>query len=115
MAVDGRRFYIGGAWVEPLAPRPHEVGNPAPEPRIGTISLGDVADVDSAVAAARGAFDGWSRTSREERIALLESIARAYEPRVEELAQAVTAEMGSPIAFSRSFHAAAPLGLIAQT
>ena len=65
-------FFIDGKWVAPAAPRELEVTNPADEQPFAVISLGSAADVDKAVAAARRAFDGWSRTSREERLAALE-------------------------------------------
>ena len=63
-------FYIGGAWVAPNDPRPCDVINPATEQPVGRIMLGNSQDVNAAVAAARAAFRTFSRTSREERIAL---------------------------------------------
>src|SRR5215468_519149 len=94
------KFYIDGAWVEPLTPHLFDVVNPATEDVAGQISLGSSADVDRAVAAARRAFPAYSQTSRDERLALLQRIIDGFEARNAELARAMTAEMGSPITFS---------------
>jgi aldehyde dehydrogenase (NAD+) len=95
------RFYIDGQWTDRAdAPR-IPVLNPYTEEAIGEIAAGSAADVDLAVAAARRAFDGFSRTSVEERIALLTRIRDLMEARAEEFAQAITAEMGAAITFSR--------------
>ena len=93
-------FYIDGQWVSPAIPKTLDVINPATEEVTGRISLGSAADVDRAVQAARRAFPGYSATSREERLALLQRIIGLYEARIGELARAMTAEMGSPITFS---------------
>jgi len=94
------KFYIDRQWVEPAEPRPFDVVNPATEEVAGQISLGTSADVDRAVAAARRAFPDYSQTTRKDRLALLQQIIDAYAARFEELAQAMTLEMGSPITFS---------------
>ena len=65
------QFYIDGKWVDPVEPHPFDVVNPATEEVYGRISLGSAADVDAAVDAAKRAFESFSQTSREERIALL--------------------------------------------
>ena len=96
------QFYIGGEWVEPLAPHPLEVIDPATEAAFATIALGGAADVDRAVIAARAAFHSFSRTTRAQRLDLLRAILAAYRPRAEELAQVLTQEMGTPIGFARS-------------
>ncbi|MFY2858487.1 aldehyde dehydrogenase family protein [Mycobacterium sp. THU-M104] len=90
------QFYIDGRWVDPLRPNPFDVENPATERVAGKISLGTAADVDVAVAAARRAFAGWSQTSREQRLELLESILVEYQRRAGDLAEAVTEEIGAP-------------------
>ena len=95
---DCRKFYIDGAWVQPAQPRTLDVLNPATEQVAGVISLGSRADVDRAVAAARRAFETWSRTTREERMALLGRIIDAYKRRMEEMADAISEEMGAPLA-----------------
>src|SRR5580700_10217098 len=94
------KFYIDGAWVAPVTANLHDVINPATERPAGQISLGSTADVDRAVAAARRAFPAYSATSVAERIALLERIIEGLKGRKDELARAMTEEMGSPITFS---------------
>jgi aldehyde dehydrogenase (NAD+) len=89
-------FYIDGRWVGPVLPNPFDVENPATERVAGKISLGSAADVDVAVAAARRAFAGWSQTSREQRLELLEAILAEYGKRAGDLADAVTEEIGAP-------------------
>src|SRR5579864_5202723 len=115
MASNQLKFYIDGAWVEPMSPRQQEVINPATEEPCGRISLGSAADVDRAVTAARAAFPAHARSSKAERIEMLQAIIAAYQPCVEEIAATVTAEMGAHASFARAFHAAAPLDTIART
>jgi aldehyde dehydrogenase (NAD+) len=95
---DYRKFYIDGQWVDPAQPRTLDVINPATEAVAGVISLGSKADVDRAVAAAQRAFESFARTTREERIALLERIIAAYQARLDDMAQAISEEMGAPLA-----------------
>jgi aldehyde dehydrogenase (NAD+) len=90
------KFYIDGAWVDPVQPRAHDVINPATEEPVAKISLGSAADVDKAVAAARRAFETFSRTSKQERAALLQRIIEVYQRRLPEMAQTLTQEMGAP-------------------
>ena len=101
MSDNYTKFYIDGAWVAPAVPKLWDVINPATEEVTGQISLGSSADVDKAVAAARRAFPGFSATSREERLALLQRIIDEFEARNDVMAAAMTAEMGSPITFSK--------------
>jgi len=75
---DYLKFYIDGHWVVPAGRRTREVINPATEEAIGRISMGEKEDVDRAVAAARNAFESYSRTTREERVALLERIGACF-------------------------------------
>lgn len=95
------KFYIDGNWVDPVTPKTFDVINAATEQSQGQISLGSAADVDRAVAAARTAFETYSETSVADRIALIERIMELYRARREELAEAMTREMGTPISFSR--------------
>lgn len=90
------KFYIDGQWVDPVRPNAFEVENPATEQVSGKISLGSAADVDVAVQAARRAFAGWSHSSREQRLDLLQAILAEYQKRAGDLADAVTEEMGAP-------------------
>jgi len=112
--TNGLKFFIGGQWTEPLGTEAADVINPATESALGQVRLGSAADIDKAVAAARAAFPAYARTSPAQRIAMFESIIAAYTPLVEDIAAAVTAEMGAPLAFSRSFHAAAPIQTFKQ-
>jgi aldehyde dehydrogenase (NAD+) len=96
-----RQFYINGRWVDPATPRDLPVIDPSTEEVCATISLGDQADTDAAVAAARAAFDAWAATPIPERIAALERLLAAYTARAEDMAQAISAEMGAPIDWSR--------------
>jgi aldehyde dehydrogenase (NAD+) len=106
--VDTKLFYINGKWTQPAASRLLDVENPATGQVIAQISLGGQADVDRAVAAARAAFESFSQTTREERIALLERIVTEYNRRAPDLASAVTTEMGAPTWLARD--AQVPLG-----
>ena len=104
------KFYIDGQWVEPNSDERFPVLNPATEAKLGEIVLGNLADVDRAVAAARAAFDHYSRTVKDERIALLERLLVLSAERREAMAQAMTAEMGAPITMSREVQADAAVG-----
>lgn len=110
MSEHNRQFFINGAWFTPENAKPWDVINPATEEVSGTISLGTAEHIDMAVAAARAAFDGWSQTSREERLTHLRRIVDAYKARSDELAQTITMEMGSPISFSRFFQVPMAIG-----
>jgi aldehyde dehydrogenase (NAD+) len=105
-----QKFYINGEWVDPLSDATMAVLNPATEQQIGTVALGNGADVDRAVAAANAAFEGFSQTSREERLALLKKVKAITEARFEDLAQAMRMEMGAPITMSREAQADAAIG-----
>src|ERR1700731_62405 len=101
MTYDNRQFYIDGAWVDPVEAKELKVINPATEEVAGSISMGSPKDVDLAVAAARRAFDGYSRTTPAERLALMERILAAYKAHYDEIAQAMTIEMGAPMTLSK--------------
>ena len=106
------KFYIDGAWVDPAEMKTLAVENPATEEVCGMIAVGSSADVDKAVAAARRAFASWSRTTREERIAVMERIVTEYQTRAADLAAAVTEEMGAPAALSERAQVGAGIGHI---
>jgi aldehyde dehydrogenase (NAD+) len=93
---DYLKFYIDGQWVEPKSTKTVDVINPATEAVAGRVTLGTVEDVDAAVRAARKAFPAFSQTSREERVDLLERIIAEYQKRFEDMAKAITEEMGAP-------------------
>jgi aldehyde dehydrogenase (NAD+) len=96
-----RQFFIGGRWVDPVVAATIDVIDPATEQAYTAIAAGGRADVDRAVAAAKAAFPAFARSSREERLALLRRILEVYNSRGEGLAEAVSREMGAPLAFAR--------------
>jgi len=104
------KFYIDGQWVDPATPRRHDVINPATEAMAGHISLGSAADVDRAVTAARKAFESYSLTSVDERVGLLERVIAEYKKRYDDIAAAVTEEMGAPAVLSQKAQAAMGIG-----
>ncbi len=101
-------FYIDGEWCPPTVNRAIDVINPATERPFAQISLGTANDVDRALGAAQSAFEAYSEFSVAERDALLQRIIACYENRMEDIAQAITREMGCPIDLSREYQA--PLG-----
>jgi len=98
--MDTQKFYIDGAWVDPVSPSVLKVENPATEETFGQISLGSPQDVDRAVDAARRAFATYSLTSVEERLGYLHRIIAGFRARLPELARMMTLEMGAPITFA---------------
>ena len=99
--IEHRNFYINGAWVAPAKPRDHDVINPSTEEVCAVISLGDHADTDAAVAAAKAAFPAWAATDPAKRADYVKGILAQYEARAEEMAQAISLEMGAPIDLAR--------------
>ncbi|MBT6044014.1 MAG: aldehyde dehydrogenase family protein [Gammaproteobacteria bacterium] len=93
---DYMQFYINGEWVDPVTPKSLDVIDPATEEVSGHINAGSEADVDKAVNAAAQAFKTWSRTSKEERLAIMNRIVEEFEKKVPELGEAITEEMGAP-------------------
>jgi aldehyde dehydrogenase (NAD+) len=106
---DCRQFYIEGKWVNPAKSHDFAVINPATEVPIATISLGTPADVDKAVAAATRAFQSYSETTLDTRLAFLRRIIEVYQSKMEEMAEIISQEMGAPISLSQK--AQAPAGL----
>jgi aldehyde dehydrogenase (NAD+) len=104
-----RQFYVDGKWVDPSRANDFWVINPATEEPIATISLGSPADVDRAVAAAKRAFESYSETTLDARLTFLRTIIEVYRQRIEEMADTISQEMGSPVGLSRG--AQAPAGL----
>ena len=99
---DTRDFYINGKWVAPLKPHDYDVIDPSTELAIATISLGAADDCDRAVEAAKAAFPSWRATPPAERRRYVEGILEQYKKRKEEMAQAISREMGAPIDMSRA-------------
>ncbi len=103
------QFYIDGAWRAPHGTTRVDVIDPSTEQPFASIAMGSAQDVDDAVAAARRAFARFGVSTREEREALLERVIAVYERRQGELAEAISREMGAPMALARQAHAAAGL------
>tara|TARA_B110000116_G_scaffold15777_1_gene12785 strand:+ start:222 stop:1652 length:1431 start_codon:yes stop_codon:yes gene_type:complete len=109
------QFYINGEWVDPVEGlNTLDVINPSNEEVIGKIAMGSSADVDKAVIAAKDAFDTFSQTSVEERLALLGKIVEVYQSRYDEIAETISSEMGAPLTLSKAAQAATGLGHFAQ-
>jgi aldehyde dehydrogenase (NAD+) len=113
--VQRLKFYIDGAWQDPVSPRTLPVTNPANEEVLYEIALGSKADLDKAVAAARRAFETYSLTKREERVDLLAKIVEVYKKRMKEIGGAISDEMGAPLGFAERFQAGAGLGHLMTT
>ncbi len=114
MVWQGRsELFVSGEWV-PGTGELIEVISPITEEGIARFASGSPEDVDRAVQAARQAFDDgpWGRTHLDERLALVLELRRLLEAEKETAAQVMTAEMGCPIAQSRSLLAQAPLDVI---
>ena len=103
--LDKRKFYINGQWVDPSTKNDLDVINPSNETACAVISLGSQADTDAAVAAARAALPAWSISTKADRIALLERLYDIYERRMDDMAEAISMEMGAPIDFSKASQA----------
>lgn len=112
---NAKKFYINGEWVDPIGTETMDVINPATEEPICAIALGNSADVDRAVAAAKAAFETFSQTTREGRIALLEKIIECYKARMGDIAAAVSQEMGAPVGLANAAQAPAGLGHLMYT
>ncbi|MFG2326201.1 aldehyde dehydrogenase family protein [Streptomyces sp. NBC_01723] len=108
-AHDG--MYIDGAWRSADGRDTIDVVNPVDERVIGTVPAGTALDVDTAVRAARAALPGWAATPPAERAARLAALRDVLVARKDEVAETVTAELGSPLKFSQAVHAAAPIAV----
>jgi aldehyde dehydrogenase (NAD+) len=105
-----QKFYIDGNWVKPQSTNTLPVVNPANEEQIGILAMGGKNDVDTAVLAAKNAFINFSITTKDERLSLLKRLHQITTNRFEELAQAISTEMGAPITMARDAQADAAIG-----
>jgi len=94
---DARKFYINGQWVDPINGTDMAVIDPSTEEAFATISLGGHEDTNTAVAAAKAAFPAWRKSSKAERLELMESILEIYMRRSDEMGAVISREMGAPI------------------
>ncbi|MFI0140704.1 aldehyde dehydrogenase family protein [Streptomyces luteogriseus] len=108
-AHDG--MYIDGAWRPAAGQDVIEVVNPVDEQVIGTVPAGTAEDVDAAVRAARTALPAWAATPPAERAARLAALRDVLMARADEIAETVTAELGSPLKFSQAVHAGVPIAV----
>ena len=90
-------LYIDGQWVDPVDPREVELIDPTREEAFARVTLGSAADADRAVAAARRAFESFSTTSVDERIALIDRIIEVYESYTDEFSELIAREVGIPV------------------
>ena len=110
------KSYIGGHWVLPDAANGvFEAINPATEEVCARVALCGAAEANAAVAAARSAFTAWSMTSVDERIGLVEKLIAAFEARYEEMARAISTEMGAPYDLSYNSQAECGPGHLKET
>lgn len=100
--LEKREFYINGRWVAPSASNDFQVIDPSTEEPCAVISLGSEADTNAAVAAAKAALPEWMARPASERIALVAKLLELYAARNEDLAQAISMEMGAPIDMART-------------
>ena len=112
---DTTKHYINGQWVISIDGREMAVENPSTEQKIATITLGGVADADAAVAAAKAAFPAWAATDPLDRIAALERLMEVYKGQAEDMAQAISFEMGAPIALARTAQVGTGAGHLKNT
>lgn len=103
------QFYINGAWVSPEHSRTIPVVDPSTGEPFSDVAMGSVADVNTAVDAARQAFTQYSQSSRQERLDLLQSVIDAYKRRSDDMAETIAREIGAPISLARQAHV--PAGL----
>jgi aldehyde dehydrogenase (NAD+) len=110
-------LFIGGSWRKPANPEQLTVISPHSEEPIGHVQVAGPEDVDVAVSAARRAFDHgpWPRLTHAERMAKVEQLATIYGGHLDEMADLITAQMGSPRSFSRLGQAAAAVSMIHLT
>jgi aldehyde dehydrogenase (NAD+) len=109
-----RSNYIAGSWTPSAGDAGIDVVNPATEQVIDRVPAGDPADVDAAVRAARTAFAGWSVTPPAERARHLAAARDLLEQRADVVAGAISADMGSPLAFARNVQVGTPLAVLAS-
>lgn len=95
---DFTEVYIGGQWVAPHSSDVLEVHSPATGQRVGSTPLADSADVDTAVQAAKAAFESgvWRNKTPEERAAVVAKVADLIDERGGQITELVSSEMGAP-------------------
>jgi aldehyde dehydrogenase (NAD+) len=107
------RLFVDGTWIASTGDRWIAVENPATETLITRVAEGTVADVDRAVAAARRAFPGWSATPVAERARHIGALRDGLQARQQEIADAITTEMGAPAKLAMTVQSGLPLQVLA--
>lgn len=102
-------LYIDGRWVSPVGSDAIDVIDPATEKVLGSVPAGTAADVDTAVAAARAAFD--PLVSVAERRARLDAVIASLEKHLPQIAETITAEMGAPVRIAQTVQTQVPLAV----
>ncbi|MFZ1908397.1 MAG: aldehyde dehydrogenase family protein [Burkholderiales bacterium] len=108
------KFYIGGHWVAPSGKQVLEVHDAGSGEVMGKVPAGDEKDAEAAVAAARAALEGWSRTPVEKRAEWLEKISAGLKARADELAKLIAQEVGMPIKLAGRIQAGLPIANFAN-
>ena len=100
--TDATQFYINGAFTASQGGTDMPIHNPSEDEVCGTVTLGSQADGEAAIAAAKSAFASWSTSTKAMRVELVEAILARYEAHADDLAHAISTEMGAPIDYARS-------------
>ena len=104
------KFFINGEWVEHSERSTLDVINPATEEAFATISMGTADDVDAAAKAARAAFPAWSQSTIDERKAVIGNIIAGMKTRGDEIATAISNEMGAPMGLAKTAQLGSGMG-----
>lgn len=107
-----QQLYIDGQWTDPVGQDRFEINCASTEQPLASIPMGDSADADIAVRAARAAFDEWAAKDAAQRTGYLKALLEALTSRREELARILTAEIGIPLKSSRQYQVEIPLKVL---
>ena len=100
--TDAQEFYINGAFTASQGGSDMPIYNPSEDAVCGTVTLGSTADGEAAIAAAKSAFTSWANSTKEMRVELVEAILDRYNAHADDMAHAISTEMGAPIDYARS-------------
>jgi len=112
--INRDKFFIGGQWVAPSSKETIEVHNAGTGAVMGSVPAGGEADINAAVAAARGALEAWSKTPVEKRAEFLEKISAGLKARADELGKLIAQEVGMPIKLAGRIQAGLPIANFAN-
>ena len=107
--INKPQFFINGEWLDKKNRPSLDLINPATEEVEGQLQLGNAADVDLAVIAAKNAFPGFSSTTIDTRVHFLQKIVKGYQERARDIGLTISREMGAPLAFAMRFQVGAGL------